>query len=892
MGHSDTKRMKKNRQKGQLTLFFGVTMMAILGLLAFIINVGLFVKAKINLQNAADAAAWSGAATQARQLTEIGYLNWEMRNTYKEWMFKYYVLGNLSIAEVKNPDQGNSVSSLAKPGDGNIQFYMLGGDGQNGLAKCLEPPRADGTGREGCPDRFNFPSVCIHIVDAGLPTQDVPDICKLYKIPGLPEIGVSTGVGVDETTQNFIDKLVQKKAESCTERSDLNFLVATNWAYGVKSDATNNIRESAPQVAMDRTGAFPEALETAIRIRTLEHIMNRAPIQGICQAGGEPAASCAQDVISLGAENLPHNERSVKAFYSAFRNLGNNFDSEMKNSLVITELGPKEYNPPGAENSLSYTFYPDDKREPKYYVDLRPMLLNLATFYTTFVVKGGRSGNVQNSAECSVTKVALPVPGYPLGFTKNPSILTYYAVKAEANFFGLLNPFETSNSGFVKLTAYAAAKPFGGRIGPHLFETFLGDDLTVRGRNEQPYRSNPYISGLFFAQNAFNFGEPIPLTNDFWVEEPTQKLGGWVDTEVRFGIPNLIYDYVGQMGIHQNEDGAIQVINPDGRTEPQMGLYNKEQFESFSSNFPEMRSGGSISAQAISDALNKVRAPTEYEKLNYLIPTPQSLHGPSGLSLDSVGYIPTSETQQKNDYTIYNYRIFAPLFEGNSAYLFNAMGDIEDMVNKYLEKRVEGSVKKYLNALFQVREKIISISNTERYQTAALGISNATAAPGESGFPDCSSIAARMASYLLGPQTVVTQTSCPTSFREILYQHWSERKSNQNSLNYFQGRYVLKNEGINPVELLNAYRPGTYQGGSPEGQVRNRILGATSDMRRNFYSTKFVTLRSVASNYDNTFNPAGGGNPENYSEGQRANRNVQAVFENALIDVNLENIYR
>ena len=74
--------------------------MIVVTLTALVINVGLFVKAKINLQNAVDAAAFSGAAVQARQLSSISYINWEMRNTYKEWMFKYYVLGNSGLRKL------------------------------------------------------------------------------------------------------------------------------------------------------------------------------------------------------------------------------------------------------------------------------------------------------------------------------------------------------------------------------------------------------------------------------------------------------------------------------------------------------------------------------------------------------------------------------------------------------------------------------------------------------------------------------------------------------------------------------------------------------------------------------------------------------------------------
>ena len=104
-------------QAGQLSMFLGVTLIIIICLLAFIINVGLFVRAKINLQNAVDAAAYSGAATQARLLTQIAYVNWEMRNNLKEWMFKYYVLGQLGNQVLLDQGAGN--------GDTGVTHFRL-----------------------------------------------------------------------------------------------------------------------------------------------------------------------------------------------------------------------------------------------------------------------------------------------------------------------------------------------------------------------------------------------------------------------------------------------------------------------------------------------------------------------------------------------------------------------------------------------------------------------------------------------------------------------------------------------------------------------------------------------------------------------------------------------
>src|SRR5690606_16571310 len=97
---------KRNQQQGQISIFFSASLVVLISIIAFVINVGLFVKAKINLQNATDASAFAGAAVQSRQLTNIAYLNWEMRNVFKEWMYKYYVIGNLNITDVMNTSPG------------------------------------------------------------------------------------------------------------------------------------------------------------------------------------------------------------------------------------------------------------------------------------------------------------------------------------------------------------------------------------------------------------------------------------------------------------------------------------------------------------------------------------------------------------------------------------------------------------------------------------------------------------------------------------------------------------------------------------------------------------------------------------------------------------------
>ena len=114
-------------QKGQVSIFLAVITTIVITLVAFVINVGLFVKAKINLQNAVDAGAWSGAAAQARRLSGIAYLNWEMRNTYKEWMFKYYVLGQYANTKTGDGSGPNMDFRLKKfdPADASFDQYVF-----------------------------------------------------------------------------------------------------------------------------------------------------------------------------------------------------------------------------------------------------------------------------------------------------------------------------------------------------------------------------------------------------------------------------------------------------------------------------------------------------------------------------------------------------------------------------------------------------------------------------------------------------------------------------------------------------------------------------------------------------------------------------------------------
>src|SRR3954466_15164229 len=89
-------RGKRSGENGQASIMIGMILLTFILFFAFVVNTGMLVNAKINLQNAADLAAYAGAAVQARQLNQISYLNYEMRRQYKKFLFRYYVMGNMA----------------------------------------------------------------------------------------------------------------------------------------------------------------------------------------------------------------------------------------------------------------------------------------------------------------------------------------------------------------------------------------------------------------------------------------------------------------------------------------------------------------------------------------------------------------------------------------------------------------------------------------------------------------------------------------------------------------------------------------------------------------------------------------------------------------------------
>ena len=836
-------------QKGQLGVFVGMSILVVISLLAFVINVGLFVKAKINLQNAVDAAAYAGAATQARRLTNMGYLNWEMRNTMKEWMFKYYIVGNM----------GNSVVRDSDPSFGLMDF---------------RPKKFSATSGNGLNvndySKFNIPRNCINF-------GSTHNICNVFGVPGVPRFPSIGSPGPAALTKEFTDQAVSIKSRNCLDRSVLNFSTTLMWTFG--KGGTNNGFQDAPNLLSHRPGAWPQTLEYAIRMRNLEFIVNRPPVEeGICISEGSNCISLSE-LISTGGSS-PVNERPIAAFNSAYRNLGGGSRDvngggdhlSIKSTFKLTELAPAPLTfEPG--KGLSGFLIPDGKSYPgtgfqygqKHYVDMRALPINYVVFFTTFVpADQDFSADITSEGSCSSSITGIPVPFYITGFYKNPKVLTYYAVKGEAKYMGLFYPFNKGDG--LTIRAYAAAKPMGGRIGPLLYRV---DGDTIKGRDDDKTRSKGFIVGMIPNSGSASSsgggwlpGYPIPFETGgrFYVHDEDDPIGGTPDSttgEITFSLPNMVYDFSSGASI---SGGNIDIVEAMGDvpspTQPSgsgSGLYDSEQYHLLKSNL----NTNSPSASHIEGKVIEAKRATKWDAMNYLIPT----HNNEATKNEAPSAVQGQSTVIGGSRYI-RYNLYAPICSDFLLYSCDAeelgtavhefLSETKDAMNLYLDElgaiadglrntpASDGGGSNYVAAadtlypnggtLDVASPPTYDISDTDCYSSATLA----------DKFHIFFNIGVDPSNMNAGDYCGVTPLLWSvTKFVD-------EKSKNETTKNFIQPEYYLSGGSSLPSNLHSAFQPTTRKGAGASGEMSHPFLGTPeSSGKRNFYSTKLFSIKKM-----------------------------------------------
>ena len=149
--------MKKRRRKklhptGQLSIFAVLMFQMLFILFAMSLNVALVVHDKINLQNSVDLAAYYGAMKQAEMMNTIAHINYQIRQSWKLFVWRYRVLGNMGLAQMSGrysiSGEARNVLPLRGPRPGPYFFCV----GHNFWNYITTGPRPTGFNDNLCAD--------------------------------------------------------------------------------------------------------------------------------------------------------------------------------------------------------------------------------------------------------------------------------------------------------------------------------------------------------------------------------------------------------------------------------------------------------------------------------------------------------------------------------------------------------------------------------------------------------------------------------------------------------------------------------------------------------------------------------------------------------------------
>ena len=177
------------RQKGgQILVLMALLSTTLVILFGMVVSIGHLVQAKINLQNAVDLAAMSGASWQARYLNHLALVNYRMRQNYK------FILYDLYITQSRfNKGLTSQISFGANYGVGD---KLPDTSQQISFGICQQAygytPQAPGEGGRGVDATTDF---CRNIVGAGRTGQRIPPIIP-SPVPNLNPILIAANIAI------------------------------------------------------------------------------------------------------------------------------------------------------------------------------------------------------------------------------------------------------------------------------------------------------------------------------------------------------------------------------------------------------------------------------------------------------------------------------------------------------------------------------------------------------------------------------------------------------------------------------------------------------------------------------------------------------------------------
>lgn len=197
-------------QRGQAAIFVAMIFQVLFVLFAMAINVALVVHDKINLQNSVDLAAYYAAAKQAEMLNAIAHQNYQIRQAWKLFAWRYRVLGTLGME--RNPFKHPTLTG--EKSESQYEFAVK-------------------------------PALCVTYKPTWVEVPNNENLCHSegLEIPPLPQVQVYAGfLGINHQVAALSARLIQQFQRSCSYHGAFNWWFAMNIAHAYRLDQRNRMQ--------------------------------------------------------------------------------------------------------------------------------------------------------------------------------------------------------------------------------------------------------------------------------------------------------------------------------------------------------------------------------------------------------------------------------------------------------------------------------------------------------------------------------------------------------------------------------------------------------------------------------------------------------------------------
>ncbi len=406
---STGRRRPLRSELGQVSIFLALIFQILFVFFAMVINMGLFVHDKINLQNAVDLGAFYAAGKQAELMNEIAHINFQIRQDYKLLAFRYHVLGTLGRRRTDPQVPARSQGALQDV----LQNHSATADGPVPVSCIANPLWYEFARRTNDPNEnycwqdtsgFTAPPVAINATGGAPDTAGLNAAIQANAIAASAQFGASCRSAAP-LNWSFLASILGMYKFSASTRKQTIWSLRANLVNGDPRDRDNQpIRDGV------RKTVLKNLTEASRNSQPSVDFINGLSL-GDCAGGARPGETTIPEILT------------TTALYF-FNTTG---DLSGQSGCTFTVRSQVDHGQIQEQNQVQ---------------QLDP------TGVLRAVVAG--EPNQQDPFHSS------------LGFEKNPWCMAWIGVKARANPRKPFAPFGQP----IAIEARAFAQPFGGRIGP------------------------------------------------------------------------------------------------------------------------------------------------------------------------------------------------------------------------------------------------------------------------------------------------------------------------------------------------------------------------------------------------------------------------------------------